>query len=382
MVDYALRNSDFNGKAGQIEINSKGQPTFLPAALPEKLDYDEKTVICLDRADRKLSELSGIGRVLPNPHLLIRPYMAKESVDSSRIEGTHSGLSEVLSAEAGEEPAADSDVAEVINHVRALEYGMSKVKSEGFTLDLIREMHRILLQNVRGHSANRGSFRTIQNFIGPTNRIEDAEFIPAAPEKVSELMSDFEKYANTQHNVPLLIKAGLLHYQFETIHPFLDGNGRIGRALISIFLVKNDCLSQPLLYLSPYLKKFQPEYYERLMHSRQTGDHAKWLEFFLTAVAVQSEDALTRSKRILDLRQQYFRLLEEKKSNAITYRVLDEFFERLYCSMPGLSRETGHHFQTVQRHVKELEKLGIVQETTSRKRNKIYVAKEILEIVK
>lgn len=380
MVDYYFKESEFTTKVGEIKPNSRKQPTYYPYPLPEALEYNQKLVLRLDAANRKLAELSGIGILIRNPRLLIQPYIRKEAVSSSKIEGTKSELIDVYRAEESDGDVS-SDLLEVQNHIRALEYGLSKVSSQGITLDLVKEMHRILLRNVRGQKNNPGVFKNIQNFISPTNRIEDAEFIFSAPENVDALMADFIGYANNPAPIPALIRAGLIHYQFETIHPFLDGNGRIGRALIPLYLIKEKLLHQPLIYPSSYFEKYRTEYYDRLMDVRRAGSFDKWLEFFLVAIEAQSDDALIRTKQILDLNHKYRDLLREKKAAPVAMQVMEAFFESPVSSIGRLSQKLNIHFQTVQRHVALFEKLGLVNEITSQRRNRLYMAKELFEIL-
>lgn len=320
--------------------------------------------------------------LLPSPELIIKPYLAKEATDSSKIEGTQSDLSDVLKMQAGSEPKNKADAIEVTNHFKALRFGLEAVKKEGLTISLIQQMHKILLEDTDTPTNDLGTFKKVQNFHGITQRIEDAEFVYAAPEFVGQLMTDLEHYANESQNVPPLIQAALIHYQFETIHPFTDGNGRIGRALIPLFLIKNNVLSQPLLYISPYIKRYKEEYEKRLMDVRQTGDFRPWLEFFLTAVEAQSEDSLNRTKKLLELRQTYIARLRQARASATSERILDAFFEDVVCTLPQLSRKMGHHIQTIQRHIeRELEPAGIVEEVSGKKRYRIYLATEVLGII-
>ncbi|MBI5226714.1 Fic family protein [Candidatus Micrarchaeota archaeon] len=380
--NYAFKPGQYDNPAGTTKLNSKNQPTFYPKPLPKKLEFDQDLIVILDRATRKVSELSGAAMLLPNPKLLINPYMIKEATDSSKIEGTQSDISDVRKFQSGREPKNRADAQEVDNHFKALIYGLEIVKKEGLTTHLIQEMHKILLDGTDIPTPDRGAFKMVQNFHGPTHRIEDADFIFAAPELVDQLMQEFEQYANRDQNMPLLVQAALIHYQFETIHPFTDGNGRIGRALIPLFLVKNDVLSQPLLYVSPYLKKFKTEYENRMMGVRQTGDFRPWLEFFLTAVEAQSEYSLTKTKKLLELRQQYITQLRKSKASATSERILDEFFQNIICTIPEISKKLGHGFQTVQRHIeRDLEPAGIVKEVSGMKKYRIYLATEILGII-
>jgi len=280
---------------------------FIPENLPRKLTLAPETIMRLSEADAALGRLAGAGRLLPDPHLLVNAYITREAVSSSRIEGTQASVTEVFDAAVTGEAKRD-DIREVRNYVAALQHGVGRLK-EGFPLSLrlITEMHGILLHNVRGQERTPGEFRRSQNWIGsPDNRPDTARFVPPPVEEMWQALDDWEKYAHDDSpRLPLLIRCALLHYQFETIHPFLDGNGRLGRLFIVLYLLDRGRLPAPLLYLSGYFDRRKSDYYDRLQSVRERGEVSEWLLFFLDGVAVQSADAVTRAEQLSDLREKY-----------------------------------------------------------------------------
>lgn len=284
-----------------------GFPAFVPARMPRRLALEQDTVLALSEADTALGRLAGAGRLLPNPHLLVRPYVTKEALASSRIEGTQASLSDVFQAEAAGGPSADPDVREVQNYIAALAHGIERLDELPLSLRLVREMHRVLLEGVRGEERNPGEFRQSPNWIGsPDDRPDTATFVPPPHDQgMREALDDWEAYLHEEVPLPVLVQCALIHYQFETIHPFLDGNGRIGRLLIILYLVQQRRLPEPLLYLSPYFEQDRPTYYERLQAVRERGAIQAWLEYFLVGVATQARDAVSRAERLADLRERY-----------------------------------------------------------------------------
>ncbi|MCL1587741.1 MAG: Fic family protein [Actinomycetia bacterium] len=283
----------------------KGYIAFHPNPMPETLDISPSTVLRLTEAEAALGRLNGAGRLLPNPHLLIRPYMLREAIASTRIEGTRASLAGVLEAEVGGN-THDPDIEEVVNYIRAMEQGLSLLDKLPFSVRLIKAMHAILLEGVRGRERQPGEIRRTQNWIGPPGcTLETASFVPPPHDELGDLLADWERFANTNTTMPVLIQSALMHYQFETIHPFLDGNGRVGRLLIVFHLILQNRLSSPLLYLSPYFERHRETYYDLLQSTRQTGEADPWFDFFLTGVEEQASDAVTRSERLVDLRERY-----------------------------------------------------------------------------
>ncbi len=281
---------------------------FVPAPVPKELVLDPQTIMLLSEADAALGRLAGSGRLLPDPHLLVNAYITREAVASSRIEGTKASVTEVFDAEITGK-AARADIQEVRNYIRALTHGLKRLKGENFpiSLRLIKEMHELLLTDVRGQERTPGQFRKSQNWISsPDNRPATACFVPPTVEEMWNALHDWEKYLHDdQPKLPLLIRCALMDYQFETIHPFLDGNGRLGRLFIILYLLDKGRLPAPLLYISSYFDQRKGEYYDRLQFVRERGEIREWLDFFLTGVAVQAADAVDRAEMLSDLRERY-----------------------------------------------------------------------------
>jgi Fic family protein len=279
----------------------------MPEQLPRELTLTPETIMRLSEADSALGRLAGAGRLLPDPHLLVNAYITREAVSSSRIEGTQASVTEVFDAAVTGETKRD-DIREVRNYISALEHGVSRL-TDGFpiSLRLITEMHGILLRNVRGQERTPGEFRRSQNWISsPDNRPDTARFVPPPVEEMWHALNDWEKYLHDESpRLPLLVRCALLHHQFETIHPFLDGNGRLGRLFIVLYLMDRSRLPAPLLYLSGYFDRRKSDYYDRLQYVRERGEVTEWLLFFLDGVAVQAADAVDRAERLSDLREEY-----------------------------------------------------------------------------
>jgi Fic family protein len=280
---------------------------FVPEPLPREIPLDADTVLKLSEADAALGRLAGSGRLLPDPHLLVNAYITREAVSSSRIEGTQASVTEVFDAAVTGETQRD-DIREVRNYVSALRHGVERLAG-GFpiSLRLIREMHKILLTDVRGQERTPGEFRVSQNWISsPDNRPETARFVPPPVEQMWQVLDNWEKYLYDKvPRLPLLVRCALLHYQFETIHPFLDGNGRMGRLFIVLYLMDRGRLPAPLLYLSGYFDRRKGDYYDHLQYVRERGEITEWLQFFLDGVAVQATDAVDRAEQLSDLREDY-----------------------------------------------------------------------------
>lgn len=292
--------------------------TFVPAPLPVELVLPAGTIMLLSEADAALGRLAGAGRLLPDPHLLVNAYITREAVSSSSIEGTQASVTEVFDAEVSGVSSRD-DIREVRNYIIALQHGVRRLEG-GFpiSLRLIREMHELLLTGVRGQERTPGEFRRSQNWISsPNNSPRTARFVPPPVDQLWPALDDWEKYLHDESpQLPLLIRCALLHYQFETIHPFLDGNGRIGRLFIVLYLMDQGRLPAPLLYLSSYFDSHKAEYYDRLQFLRERGEVSQWLQFFLVGVAVQANDAVERAEQLGDLRERYRDTLRGNRSRA------------------------------------------------------------------
>jgi len=380
-----LNPEDFeNSSAGRCVKTTTGYWAFIPHPLPPVLSYDTSLIRLLSEAHRLLGELSGTGRLLANPYLLIAPYVRREAVSSSRIEGTQASLNDLFFFEASEsEKPKVPDVREVKNYVRAMEYGIDRLKELPISIRLIGEIHRVLMEDVRGDHATPGEIRRSQNWVGPPGcSLQDATYVPPPVEEMKNALSDWEKYLHSDPDAPPLIQCALMHYQFEAIHPFLDGNGRMGRLLITFFLREKGLLTQPLLYLSAFFDRFRDEYYSRLLAVSGCGDWQGWIEFFLRGVVNQAKDAISDAKKLIELHAEYRRRLETtKKIPESAYRLIDEVFISPVLSIAGLSKKWNMPFNSVKTGVSRLAKIGIFREATGRRRNKLFIAPELMELL-
>ena len=377
-----MRYEDFSGSpSGRLKKTPNGYWAFLPNPLPPKIEYDERLANILAQAASKLSNLAGLGERLPNPHLLVSPCIRREAVLSSRIEGTQASLSDLFFFEAGEtkEPVGPRDVLEVSNYVQAMEYGLNRLKELPLSLRLVKELHGILMTGVRGERKTPGEFRTTQNWIGaPGCNLKEATFVPPSPEVLLEILGEWEKFLHYPGEIHPLIQCALVHYQFETIHPFLDGNGRMGRLLITLFLCEKGFLDQPLLYLSAFFNRYRNEYYDSLLAVSREGNWRGWLEFFLRGVAVQSAEAILGAKKVLDLQQEYRLRLGGRRLPAGTLKLLDRLFENPYIGISRAAKLLNVSYHTADRVISRLEKEGILTEITGQTRDRIFAAQELM----
>ena len=367
--------------AGRLVRAPGGYRAFVPAPLPPALAWSPRLVRVLSDADRAVGRLAGEGGRLPNPHLLIRPFLRREAVLSSRIEGTQATLGELLAAEAGAAVArSPSDLREVTNYVVALEYGIGRLRTLPPSLRLLRELHVRLMAGVRGNQARPGEFRREQNWIGPPGcTLADATYVPPPPSELTGTLTAWEKFLHDA-SFPPLVQIALSHYQFEAIHPFLDGNGRVGRLLISLFLVWRGVLTAPLLYLSAFFEATREEYYERLRGVTGRGEWSLWIEYFLRGAAQQAEDALNRAVRINDLLVRWRSATAGVPSKAVS-GLVDRLAENPYWTVKRAAERLGVAFTTAQRAVDRLEALNILARTTDAKRDRVYCATAVLEIL-
>ena len=353
----------------------------MPASLPPPLAWGEGLTVNLSYADRAIGRLAGEGRRLPNPHLLIRPFVRKEAVLSSRIEGTQATLGELLAAEAGAAVGrSPADLREVGNYVTALEYGLERMDTLPVSLRLVREMHECLMRGVRGDVATPGEFRHSQNWIGPPGcTLNDATYVPPPPSELVACLDAWERFLYDDA-LPPLVHAALAHSQFEAIHPFLDGNGRVGRLLITLLLVKQGVIPSPLLYLSAYFEATRQEYYARLIGVTERGEWEEWLTYFLRGVALQSEDAVDRIQRIDGLFSHWKQGLVRGQSR-LPERALDLFAENPFWTVGGVAGRLEVAFTTAQRAIDRLEKEGVVTQVGDARRNRVYCAGAILDVL-
>lgn len=353
----------------------------MPDPLPPELTWSPELIRALSDADRMIGRLAGEGRRLPNPHLLIRPFVRREAVLSSRIEGTRATLGELLAAEAGAAvERSPADLREVANYVVALEYGVKRLKKLPLSLRLMRELHEKLMAGVRGDYATPGEFRRLQNWIGPPGcALANAVYVPPPPTELMACLGDWEKFLHDQ-SIPPLVQVALIHSQFEAIHPFLDGNGRVGRLLITLFLVEREILPTPLLYLSAFFEATRRDYYERLRGVTERGEWSEWLQYFLNGVARQAEDALSRAARI-NRHLEEWRVAVAGVSSKVPLALVDQLAANPFLTVKGAAKRLGVAFTTAQRAVGRLQQLGIVTEISHAKRDRVYCAKAILEIL-
>lgn len=358
-----------------------GYRAFVPEPLPPRLDWTTRLVGLLSEADRSIGLLAGEGRRLPNPHLMIRPFVRREAVLSSRIEGTQATLGELLAAEAGAAvERSPADLREVANYVMALEYGVGRLKKLPLSLRLVRELHEMLMKGVRGDLADPGRFRRSQNWIGPAGcTLANAAYVPPPPDLLMDCLGSWEMFLH-ESSLPPLVQIGVAHSQFEAIHPFLDGNGRVGRLVITLFLIERGVLPAPLLYLSAFFEATRSEYYDRLVGVTERGEWETWLEYFLTGVARQAEDAVGRAQRIDVLLARWRRELA-RISSKLAGIVVDLLAENPYCTATGMSARLGVAFTTAQRAIDRLESAGVLTRVSAAKRNRVYCAKPILDIL-
>ncbi len=379
-----MRPTDFTLQSpGRCIKTQRDYFAFVPNPLPPSLQVDWALTSLISDADRALAELSAVGRHLPNPHILMASYMRREAVQSSRIEDTQAGLEDLFAYENDESDQRTSDVCEVANYVKAMEHGLQLLNSLPICSRLICEIHKVLLDNVRGGGVYPGEFRTTQNWIGrPGCTLANATFVPAPPEELSQVLSALEYYINDAHAVePPLVRCAFLHYQFEAIHPFVDGNGRVGRLLITLFLCAQGHLSQPLLYLSEFFERHRDEYYRLLLGVSQKGLWRDWLEFFLNGVTTQAKDACERSRSLTELNQSYREKLGTKRIPEAALRIIDRVFANPLIVPAKLTREWNMSFPTLMKGVDKLVEIGILQEITGRERNRVYKATEVAELI-
>lgn len=373
-------------RAGKFVTQPGGYKAFLPKSLPPNppIRYDGELQSLLSKADRALARLDGMTTVLPNPDLFIAMYVKKEALLSSQIEGTQASLEGVLEFEADLIPKENIDeIKEVINYIKALNYGMERLKELPMSLSLIKEIHKILLEGTRGANRNPGEFRRSQNWIGaPGFPISEAIFIPPPPDSVIPAMGEFEKFLHQESNIPSLVKIALVHAQFETIHPFLDGNGRIGRLLITFYLFWKGILSKPLLYLSFYLKKKRVEYYDLLMKVRIEGVWENWVKFFLAGVSETCEEAANTARAIFQLKEDLITKLYESSVGSIYgVKLIDLLFITPLISVREISDKLNISKEAANELVKKFEKINILKEITGKRRYKKFSFVPYIEII-
>jgi len=370
-----------HSSAGIPIQHPKGYWYFLPADLPPAINWSPALVSILAEAERNLGKLASLDISLTSLNWLVQPFIRREAVVSTRIEGTRASLSDLYTFEAQQlsflDP--DSDANEVHNYVKAMDYGLKRLETLPTSLRLIRELHARLLENVRGEHLTPGNFRRSQNWIDPAgSTLQNAAYVPPPVQEMLTALNQLEYFMHTPSELPALVRVALIHYQFEAIHPFLDGNGRIGRLLVILLLYAWNLIPQPLLYLSAYFEANLQEYYERLLAVSQQGKWEDWLHFFLTGISIQSLDV---NQRITQLRTLYDAYIEQIQTERAAERLivtLDLLFERPILTVRQVETAIGVPYRSASRYVEKLVQLGILREITGQARNRIFRADEIL----
>mgnify|MGYP002542552387 FL=1 len=374
-------------RAGIYVDNLNGEATyqsFKPNPLPPipEIEMDGEIVKLLVDANKQLVKLDTVSQLISNADLFISMYVRKEALISLQIEGTQCTLDDVLDPEV--EANANLDVSDVINYVKATQYALKRLERLPLCCRLIREIHEVLMENVRGQDKTPGEFRHSQSWIGPANcSLKDARYIPPNVEDMQTAMSDLEKYINENVDYDPLIRAALIHYQFETIHPFLDGNGRIGRLLILLYLMEQRLIEKPVIYISYFLKKNQIEYYDRISEVRRTGNFEQWIRFFLEAVSKAASDSLEAIRQLSVLHDTNVEKLPKTTRSKDNLRAVFDYIEQYpIIDIKRTAKELEVSYNTVAAAVRKLVELGILQETTNAARNRVFAYEEYLAILR
>lgn len=371
-----------NSKAGKAVRIRKEYWAFIPAPLPPALQWTDEMLSALSEAERELSKLATLADSFPFPRTLIQPFIRREAVLSSRIEGTRASLVDLYTYESAQFSFLESsnDAHEVHNYVRALDYGLDRLADLPVSLRLIRELHARLLENVRGGKLTPGEFRKTQNWIGPAgSSIETATYVPPPVDEMLTTLDALEKFIHSDTKIPILARAGLIHYQFEAIHPFLDRNGRVGRLLITLLLCEWKVLQHPLLNLSAYFERFRQEYYDHLLSVSQRGNWEIWLRFFLRGISTQAKDSVFRMERLQGIRTQYEALVHADRNPARMTAIIDFLFSRPILTVRQVEAALGIPYVAAKRYIDKLESAGVLREITGYARNRIFQADEVLK---
>ena len=371
-------------RSGEFKHTELGYTAFFPKPLPPEpnISLDGELGVLLSKADQALGSLNTIADVIPNPELFVSMYIQKEALLSSQIEGTQSTLIDILGIDEDQDPTVD--VGEVINYVKALNHGLGRLQNDDFpmSLRLLREIHSTLMQQVRGGIKNLtpGEFRTTQNWIGGSN-LKTARFVPPPPSAMNEAMNELESYFHADHNLPLLVRCALIHYQFETIHPFNDGNGRLGRLLITLFLAWKEALNQPMLYLSAYLKTHQQEYYDRLTQVRTDGNYEAWLKFFLEGIISVSSQAIQTTRRLQQLERDDTDRLLASNAGARSIQLLRLLMRQPVIRVKDVEKKLSINYSIANRLIAEFESIGIISQSNEGRRNRKFIYKDYIVII-
>lgn len=374
-------------RAGGYRLNFSGElqyQSFLPKPLPPvpAIEVDWEMTELLSKANRNIGVLEGLSRQIPSIELFVSMYVRKEALLSSQIEGTQATMDDILDPKLEEN--TNRHVADVVNYIKASQYAKERLKKLPICNRLIRETHSVLMENVRGDEKNPGEFRRSQNWIGPGgSTLKNARYIPPNVEDMTEAMSDLEKFINEEKNIEPLIKSALIHYQFETIHPFLDGNGRIGRLLINLFLMEEKILSYETLYISYFLKRNRIEYYDRLTEVRNKGNYEQWIKFFLLGISDSAEDAIATIVKLVELHNRNISKIEKVNRTSKTLVSIFNYLEGSpIIEIKKTSIELGIAYNTVSKGVDRLMELGILRQVENIQRNRVFVYEEYLNILR
>ena len=374
-------------RAGEYKTNLTGElqyKSFLPNSLPPNppIEFDEEAINLLSKANRSIGILEGMSRRIPNIELFVSMYVRKEALLSSQIEGTQATLDDILDPNIEEN--TNQDVADVINYIKASQYASARLSELPICNRLLKETHEIFMQDVRGGEKSAGEFRRSQNWLGPAGSIlKDARYIPPNPEDMLEAMSNLENFINSEDELDPLIKIALIHYQFETIHPFLDGNGRIGRLLIALYLIEKKLLSHETLYISYFLKRNRIEYYDRLTEVRVKGNFEQWIKFFLLATYESAQDAINTIERIIKLHGKNVELVKNTgKASKTVMKVFNYLEGSPIIDIKKTSLALRLSFNAVSNAVNKLVKLGILRQTENVRRSRVFAYEEYLEILR
>ena len=382
-----MRESDFNDASpGRLvpaaTLDGRYWPAFVPNPLPPTINWSDALVSLLSRADRALSRLDGRAGDLPNPYLLIQPMLSREAVASSRIEGSTSNLAEVYQFQLSDIARDRDDAEEVANHIRAMQHGLARLPQLPISLRLIREIHEVLLSGVRGHDRRPGEFRTRQVIIGgDLPGIANARYVPPPPQEMMPALQTLEEFLHSESGIPLLVQLALVHYQFEAIHPFEDGNGRTGRILITLLLCEQGYLTHPWLYISDFLSAYRQQYMDLLLGVSLRGEWEPWLQFFLMAVSAIATDALGRVEELLRVRNLYRERVQSQRTAGSAFELIDRLFELPYMNVPRVQGLLNVSHTAAQRHISRLVAAEILTPVDLRSRPQRYVAQGILDVI-
>ena len=372
-------------RAGVYVRQPEGYHAFIPVPLPPVPPlrvHDAEMLGLLVLAERNLGRLDGVAQILPNPDLFVAMYVRKEAVLSSQIEGTQASLEDVIEYEASEGQVRGG-VGEVVNYVAAMNYGLERLGELPLSLRLIREIHARLTEGVRGGSREPGQFRRSQNWIGPAGALlADASFVPPPPHQMTQALSDLERFIREDRETPILIRSALVHAQFETIHPFLDGNGRIGRLLITFMLCHAGVLSRPLLYLSYHFKRLRSEYYERLQAVRDTGDWEGWVRFFLDGVAAVATEAADTAAKIVAMQTEHRAAVQRSSKSQTPLRLLDALYQRPVVWARAAMGMLDVSYRRARRAIKVLEGLGLLSAVPGRRRDRRFIYRPYVDLLR